>query len=57
MANACVFIGQGARGSHNEEEVTVDVFDAPEAEPTELFVNPFACNIDPMEWRLLQVDD
>ena len=32
-----------------------DVFENPEAEPTELFINPFACAIDPFMWRELQV--
>ena len=31
-----------------------DVFDNPEAEPEHVFVNPFACNISPLEWRELQ---
>lgn len=30
------------------------VFDQPEGEPTCMFVNPFACNISPMDWRKLQ---
>ncbi|BDA47221.1 hypothetical protein COCOBI_10-0660 [Coccomyxa sp. Obi] len=30
------------------------VFDAPETEPSELFINPFACNISPLLWRELQ---
>lgn len=37
-----------------EEEVP-SVFDVPEAEPTELFINPFACNTSPLLWRELQV--
>ena len=32
-----------------------DVFDFPTEEPSELFVNPFACAIDPFMWRELQV--
>lgn len=32
-----------------------DVFDAPDGEPTEVFVNPFSCGVDPMRWRDLQV--
>ena len=31
-----------------------DVFDFPTEEPSELFVNPFACAIDPFMWRELQ---
>ena len=32
-----------------------DVFDYPDAEPSELFINPFSCAIDPFMWRELQV--
>jgi hypothetical protein len=32
-----------------------DVFDAPDGEPTEVFVNPFSCGVNPMRWRELQV--
>lgn len=32
-----------------------DVFDQPEAEPDCLFVNPFACSVDPLQWQELQV--
>jgi len=32
-----------------------NVFDYPEAEPSELFINPFACNTSPLLWRELQV--
>lgn len=28
------------------------MFDLPEAEPCELFVNPFACNVDPFMWEV-----
>jgi hypothetical protein len=31
------------------------VFDFPDGEPSELFINPFACAIDPFLWRELQV--
>lgn len=31
-----------------------DVFDQPEAEPDCLFVNPFACSVDPLQWQELQ---
>ena len=37
------------------EEKLASVFDAPEAEPSELFINPFACNTSPLLWRELQV--
>ncbi|KAK9861891.1 hypothetical protein WJX84_004684 [Apatococcus fuscideae] len=41
---------------HSEDDlVEIDVFEVPEAEPTELFINPFGCNADPLEWRQLQV--
>ena len=32
-----------------------DVFDVTEAEPDMLFVNPFACPMDPLQWKELQV--
>ena len=32
-----------------------DVFDFPDGEPSELFINPFACAVDPDLWRELQV--
>ena len=32
-----------------------DVFDYPDAEPDELFINPFACAMDPFMWKELQV--
>ena len=32
-----------------------DVFEYPDGEPSELFINPFACPIDPFMWRELQV--
>lgn len=32
-----------------------DVFDITEAEPDMIFVNPFACSIDPLQWKELQV--
>ena len=32
-----------------------DVFDQPEAEPDCLFVNPFACSVNPLQWQELQV--
>ena len=38
-----------------DDEEELDIFDFPEAEPNRLFLNPFACNIDPMSWRDLQV--
>lgn len=38
-----------------EEDTEIDVFDFPEAEPTCIFIDPFACNIDPMSWKELQV--
>lgn len=32
-----------------------DVFDCPDEEPNELFINPFACDMDFFMWRQLQV--
>ena len=48
---------QGVRGigRDSEDEDLPDVFDAPEAEPTEVFVNPFACRVNPLDWREVQV--
>lgn len=41
--------------SSDEEEDPFGVFDLPEAEPDQLFVNPFACyNISPLQWEQLQ---
>ena len=31
-----------------------DVFDSPEAEPDQIFINPFACSVNPLDWRQLQ---
>lgn len=50
-------LAQGNRArSHNAEAETEmpSVFDAPEDEATCLFVNPFACNCSPLDWRQLQ---
>lgn len=38
-----------------EEDDRPSVFDVPEAEPSCMFVNPFACGISPLQWRELQV--
>jgi hypothetical protein len=48
--------GTNSREDSDEEgEDPLDVFDLPEAEPNELFVNPFACyNVSPLQWRELQ---
>ncbi|KAL4858147.1 putative transport protein YdbI [Chlorella vulgaris] len=48
--------GTNSREDSDEEgEDPLDVFDVPEAEPNELFVNPFACyNVSPLQWRELQ---
>ena len=55
----CVLCGvaQGSRGSSkdSDKDDLPDVFDAPEAEPTEGFVNPFACSVNPLDWREVQV--
>ncbi len=39
----------------DQDLIEIDVFEIPEAEPSELFVNPFACGVNPMDWRELQV--
>ncbi|KAK9824309.1 hypothetical protein WJX72_009351 [[Myrmecia] bisecta] len=36
------------------EEAQRDVFDRPEAEAVIMFVNPFGCNVSPLDWRELQ---
>jgi curved DNA-binding protein CbpA len=42
-------------GEQDIEKALVDVFDEPEAEPTEVFINPFACpGVDPFMWEELQ---
>ena len=47
---------QGSRArSSDEDDEAPDVFDAPDGEPTEVFVNPFACSINPLDWREVQV--
>ena len=47
---------QGFSGSGDDDEDDLpDAFDFPEAEPTEVFVNPFACSINPLDWREVQV--
>lgn len=43
------------QGSMDDAAQFSSVFDAPEAEPSELFINPFACNVSPLMWRELQV--
>lgn len=42
-----------ARDSDDDGE-RPSVFDVPEGEPTCMFVNPFACNVSPLDWRQLQ---
>lgn len=45
----------GASGSEDDGPDPLDVFDAPEADATELFVNPFACYGVPLvQWEALQ---
>ena len=47
--------GNRARSHDTEAEAEMpSVFDAPEGEATCLFVNPFACNCSPLDWRQLQ---
>ena len=38
-----------------DDDDLIDVFDVTEAEPDMLFVNPFACQVDPLRWQELQV--
>lgn len=37
-----------------EDDERPSLFDAPEAEPSCVFVNPFACGVSPLQWRELQ---
>lgn len=47
--------GLDASGSKVEEEEEADAFDTPEAEPSCLFVDPFACaRASPYDWEALQ---
>jgi hypothetical protein len=47
-------LGGGSNGG-GEADAEADVFDFPEAEATELFVDPFACpGASPLEWRELR---
>lgn len=46
--------GRGRGGPQGEDD-RLDVFDRPEALPSEVFVNPFACyNVSPLMWDQLQ---
>lgn len=42
-------------GTDADSNDLLDVFDVTEAEPDMLFVNPFACQVDPLRWQELQV--
>ena len=42
-------------GTDADSDDSIDVFDVTEAEPDMLFVNPFACQVDPLRWQELQV--
>ncbi|GAB4823573.1 hypothetical protein N2152v2_010619 [Parachlorella kessleri] len=42
-------------GGGRQQRDWLDVFDLPEAPPTQVFVNPFACyNVSPLDWEQLQ---
>ena len=43
-----------ALGQGREFQGPPDVFDMAEAPASELFVDPWACSISPLDWRLLQ---
>lgn len=50
-------LSQGNRSRAQDSDDDAErpsVFDLPEGEPTCMFVNPFACNVSPMNWRQLQ---
>lgn len=42
-------------GTDADSDDLLDAFDVTEAEPDMLFVNPFACQVDPLQWQELQV--
>ena len=43
-----------AHGDDREWLEELDVFDHPNAPATEVFINPFLCDISPLEWQTLQ---
>ena len=44
-----------SRSSKSFEDEELDVFDLPDGEATELFVNPFLCyNANPLQWEEIQ---
>ena len=45
---------QAHEGDREWLELEADVFDCPSGPASELFINPFACNISPLDWELLQ---
>lgn len=58
-AAACVTVAyhqlmQGFLDGSIDDLSHEDVFDSPEAEPDQIFINPFACSVNPLDWRQLQ---
>jgi hypothetical protein len=48
-------IAEYSRSNGGELQGQPDVFDIPETEATELFVNPFLCyNVNPLQWEEIQ---
>ena len=45
---------QGSSGPSNRAFIPTDEFDRTVGDPSLVFVNPFACNADPMLWREVQ---
>lgn len=45
---------EGGKGKQGAEGELLDIFDFPEAEPSCMFINPFSCNVNPLDWRTLQ---
>ena len=43
-----------AHGDDRDWLEELDVFDHPNAPATEVFINPFRCDISPLEWQTLQ---
>ena len=52
---ALAFVGQpGSLGGPSQAFIPMDEFDRTVGDPCLVFVNPFACNADPMLWREVQ---
>ena len=54
-SNCCTVQEMNLSRADGDDDDFLDVFDITEAEPDMLFVNPFACQVDPLRWQELQV--